>query len=98
MSSKLKLRGVDKTETETYKDKKHAAIDLVTSIIPKCQGITLDNKSWSEFWLKKKGKKDDLADCLLQGIIAGREKIRVKKPRTKKAKVIEEPPLVPDIE
>jgi hypothetical protein len=96
VSSKLKLGCVDK-DLETYKDKKQAAIELVTSIIPKCMG-DLDGVSWSEVWSKKKGKKDDLADCLLQGILAGREKER--KPRAKKAKVetLPDPPLVPDIE
>lgn len=96
VSSKLKLGCVDK-ELETYKDKKQAAIELVSTILPSCLGTDSDGKSWTEVWSKKKGKKDDLADCLLQGIIAGREK--VKKPRAKKAKVEEPPPpLVPDIE
>lgn len=94
VSSKLKLGCVDK-ELETYKDKKQAAIELVTTILPQCLGTDSEGKTWSEVWSKKKGKKDDLADCLLQGIIAGREK--EKKPRKKKARV-EEPPLVPDIE
>jgi len=87
------------TEAPSYRDKKQAAIQLVTRIGP-LLGTDLNSRPWSEIWSSTKGKKDDLADCLLQGIVAGREKIRVSKPRAKKPKPASEPDLelVPDIE
>jgi len=96
VSAKLKLSNSD-LSTETYGDKKRAAVQTVTQIVSKL-GTGPDGKPWSEVWGEIKGKKDDLADCLLQGIVAGRDKVR--KPRAKKkAKLSEsEPALVPDIE
>jgi len=65
----------DKTE---YSSHKKGAILLTEASIVLC-GI-----HWVDFWVKKKGKKDDLADAFLQGVCAELEVKENKKKTGKK--------------
>ena len=63
VSPKLKTKhsGADLTE---YASRKKAAIKLTGECLEKIAG------EWNDFWKQKKGKKDDLADAFLQGVLA----------------------------
>ena len=70
--------------------KKHAIASTTTAL------TALDDKEWIEWWSKKKGKKDDLADAFLQGLFGKpHEKKEHNKKKVKKAKLSVP---VPDIE
>jgi hypothetical protein len=60
VSAANKLRGLTE-DTETYSDRKKAGIAIATDLIQRCAAT-----KWLTMFRSHK-KKDDLADCMLQG-------------------------------
>lgn len=87
VSPRLKTAGVD---TETYRDRKKAAVETVTACAPRLG-------EWGAWWDARRGKRDDLADAFLQGV-AGARRPRPKSRAAKRPRA-EPPPLafVPDV-
>jgi hypothetical protein len=77
----------DKTE---YSSHKKGAILLTEASVAAC------GMEWVDFWFKKKGKKDDLADAFLQGVCAELESKPKKKQGKKRKNAILELPQFED--
>lgn len=69
----LKLKDMERTEGQrsTYRENKLYAIEATTTLVQSDSNATKDLCK-TLFLDKKNGKKDDLADAFLQGLIAGK--------------------------
>lgn len=87
VSPSVKLRDAKclMADVHDYKEHKKAAIVLTTKAVETIGGIC------EEIWKHKKGKKDDLADCLLQGICFKIKKIKTTKSKKRKIQKVEIP-------
>jgi hypothetical protein len=72
-ASKLKYATEYMSDKAEYSAHKKGAKLLTEACISKC------GTEWADFWFKRKGKKDDLADAFLQGVCADLELKREKK-------------------
>jgi hypothetical protein len=81
VSPKLKLCGIPQDGIKTYSQNKKFAVESVITLLKQ------KDQKWCEWFQQLKGKKDDLADALLQAYYGSL--IKEKKPRskTKRAKI-----------
>jgi hypothetical protein len=94
VSPRLKTADI---ESETYRERKQAAKMLAR------QSLDTIGGGWASWWDERKGKKDDLADALLQGIVAARRqapqkrKIEKKEEQGKRKMDDDEEMFIPDV-
>jgi hypothetical protein len=80
VSPKKKLAGISKETIASYSNNKKFAVVSCIELLERCKLI-----QWKEWFEEKNGKRDDLADALLQGYYASIEEL-VKKPKKVRAK------------
>ena len=79
ISPKKKLKGME--AVGSYGDNKKFAVAAASKLLEDCGLI-----DWKAKFDSRAGKRDDLADALLQGYYTAREVKKPKKPRTKRQK------------
>ena len=84
---KLKYATEFMKDEKEYSSHKKGAILLTDSCLREC------GAEWVEFWSRKKGKKDDLADAFLQGVCAELETKERKKTGKKRKNAVLNLPL-----
>lgn len=103
ISPKVKLKDAKHLmdDPSDYRQHKKAARTLTDSCVAHIDRCNAGS-TWNTWWSERVGKRDDLADALLQGICAKLSKPKVKKAKTekraKKAKVTPVPIPAPDFE
>lgn len=68
INSKKKLKKVLQGEKISYAKLKKLSIEHTITLLKENIFFQSENEKWLQYFLKEKNKKDDLADCFLQGI------------------------------